>query len=432
MASIVIQRILDIIGRYFDDACLELVAPNGRTWTLGRGEPHGRVFLRDERVIWKILRNPRLSFGETYMNAEWEPENGDLRHILEVCVRMLSAAEIADRLNRFTRRLQGLLLEVNSLRDSKRNVHHHYEIDEQLYQSFLDPDLFYSCAYFKRPDLDLSAAQRAKCEHIARKLDLRPNARVLDIGCGWGGLAMYLAEEHGAHVTGITLAKEQADIAQRRIQERGLSDRVEIRVEDYRNMRGSFDGIVSVGMFEHVGRPQYPVFFRQVREMLAPDGVALLHSIGRLAPPGSTNAWIQKYIFPGGYSPAASEVLAAIEFTGLILNDFEVLRVHYAKTLAFWHQRFQAARPWLAERMGERFCRMWEFYLLASEQSFLWGQLAVFQLQMTRKLARLAITRDYLYTERNALPERNPLRAEQPATALESVTAARRVASGGR
>jgi cyclopropane-fatty-acyl-phospholipid synthase len=360
------------------------------------------------------------------MDGEWEPENGDLRHVLEVCVRMLSSAEISDRLDRILRRVQGLLLQINSPRSSRRNVHHHYEIDQQLYESFLDPGLFYSCAYFDRPDLDLTQAQRAKCQHIARKLDLRPNARVLDIGCGWGGLAMYLAEEHGAHVTGITLAQDQADVALQRVRERGLSDRVEIRVEDYRKTHGTFDGIVSVGMFEHVGRPQYPVFFNQIKRMLAQDGVALLHSIGRLAPPGSTNAWIRKYIFPGGYSPAASEVLTALEPTGLILADFEVLRVHYSKTLTHWYKRFQAARPRMVERMGERFCRMWEFYLLASEVSFLWGQLAVFHLQMVHQLDRLPITRDYLYREREGV------RAVRPAVPeLAEPVAARRIASRG-
>lgn len=250
--------------------------------------------------------------------------------------------------------------------------------------------------------MTLEDAQQEKCAHIARKLNLRGGARVLDIGCGWGGMAMYLAERYDASVVGITLSEEQAKVARARAAERGLQSQVEIRLEDYRKTTGQFDAIVSVGMFEHVGRPQYNAFFRRVRDLLTKNGTALIHSIGRSTPPGGTNPWIQKYIFPGGYIPAASEMTCGIERNHLILTDFEVLRVHYARTLNSWGQRFAASRDDIAARLGERFCRMWEFYLQASEMSFYWGDLVVFQAQMTRSLERLPFTRSYLYAGENA------------------------------
>ncbi|WP_068803697.1 SAM-dependent methyltransferase [Immundisolibacter cernigliae] len=389
------QAILDLIGRRCCAGAVEFVAPDGRRWRLGSGSPVA-VRVRDASVLWRMLRNPRLAFAEAYMDGHWEPLNGNLAEVLRVCVSNLDGLA-GPAAARWYNKLRAQLGELNTRRRALANVHHHYDVDYAVYRRFLDRDLHYSCAYFRSPDDSLEAAQQAKCAHIAAKLDLKPGARVLDIGCGWGSLAMYLAERHGVHCTGITLSQEQLKVAQQRARERGLQDRVEFRLQDYRDTTGAFDAIVSVGMFEHVGRPQYPLFFRRVRELLKPDGVALLHTIGRYSAGGGSDPWIRKYIFPGGYIPAASEVLAAVEAAGLIGTDLEYWRLHYALTLEHWNARFQAARADIAGHMGERFCRMWEFYLQACAACFRHGDLAVFQLQLTQTLDRLPVTRDYLY-----------------------------------
>lgn len=392
------QLLLDALGRGFEGGTLEFVTGSD-SWTLGRGEPHAVVRMRDAGVLREILMRPGLKFGETYMDHGWEPGDGDLLRVLEVGLKFEEDLEHRMK-GRRVRALLAQVLELNNPLASRHNVEHHYNLDADLYRRFLDAEMFYSCAYFERPDMSLEDAQQAKCALIARKLDLKPGMRVLDIGCGWGGLAIHLAQKHGVQVTGITLSSEQLAVAQQRVESLGLAGQIELRLEDYRQTAGRFDAIVSVGMFEHVGRPQYPVFFKRVHDLLEPSGTALLHTIGRLTPPGAGNPWIRKYIFPGGYIPAASETLAALEPSDLLLSDFEVWRLHYAYTLAEWNRRFQAARAHFAERFGERFCRMWEFYLLASEASFRWGGLCVFHLQMTRRLDRLPLTRDYLYAAR--------------------------------
>ena len=398
------QIALDWIGRQVRNGRLEFVAPDGRRWSLGHGEPRASVRVRDAGVLLRILRNPTLAFPETYMDGDWEPEDGDLRKVIEAATQVAAALD-GGRLAKITKSVGSRIGEWNTPLLARRNVSHHYDIDYALYSRFLDADLHYSCAYYPRDDMTLEQAQQAKCAHIANKLSLRPGMRVLDIGCGWGSLAMYLAEQHGVKVVGITLSKEQLAVAKQRTKERGLDRWVEFRLQDYRQTQDRFDAVVSVGMFEHVGRPQYASFFQHVFDRLSPDGVALLHTIGRSSEPGGTNAWVRKYIFPGGYCPAASEVLTALEPSKLILTDLEVLRLHYAKTLAAWHQRFQAARDFAKAQLGERFCRMWEFYLLSAEANFRWGELVVFQFQLTRDLLRLPLERSYLYSEQpeNAL-----------------------------
>lgn len=368
-------------------------------WHIGRGLPEARIRVRDRRALWKILVDPEMNLGSTWVDGAWQPVDCRLGDVLDIAVRIADADEVrTSAFVRTTRRLLNWLGELNTPWRSRRNVHRHYDLDLALYQSFLDRDLHYSCAYFGEGVCDLDTAQRAKCEHIAAKLDLAPGARVLDIGCGWGSLALHLAAHHGVEVTGITLSKEQRDVATERAARCGLAKRVEFRLEDYRETSGEFDAIVSVGMFEHVGRPQYRRFFERIHRLLRPDGTALIHSIGRAGPPGTTSRWIRRHIFPGGYIPAASEMVAAMEPSGLILADLEVLRLHYARTLAEWHRRFQAHRAAIADRFGERFCRMWEFYLLGSEASFRYGGLVVFQLQLARDLLRLPLTRRYLIT----------------------------------
>ncbi|SFF25744.1 cyclopropane-fatty-acyl-phospholipid synthase [Fontimonas thermophila] len=388
------QYLLDRIGRGFEQGRIEFAAPDGRTWTLGQGEPVAHVHLRDAGVLRHLLIHPALHFGEAYMNGLWTPADGDLRPVLRIAVRL--AAHLGRRAPAL-RRLLAYREEFNTPASSRRNAAHHYDIDFELYRRFLDEDLHYSCAYFAEDGMTLEQAQQAKCAHIARKLDLRPGARVLDIGCGWGSLALYLAQHHGAHVTGITLSQAQLEIARQRAQARGLGACVDFRLEDYRQTRGQFDAIISVGMFEHVGRPQYRRFFTQIAQLLAPDGTAVLHTIGRRSPSGGMNPWIRKYIFPGGYIPAASEVLAAIEPSGLVVADLEIWRRHYAYTLAEWHRRFAARAHELPARFDDRFRRMWSFYLLASEANFIEGELVVFQFQLCRRVDRLPLTRDYLY-----------------------------------
>jgi cyclopropane-fatty-acyl-phospholipid synthase len=275
-------------------------------------------------------------------------------------------------------------------------VAHHYDLSNELYALFLDDGLNYSCAYYRDPSDSLEVAQQNKLRHIAAKLRLVPGQRVLDIGSGWGSMAIYLAEASGADVTGVTLSVEQHALATERVRQRGLSDRVRFELKDYRHVTGRFDRIVSVGMFEHVGIGHFDEFFGKVSDLLADDGVALLHAIGRKGGPGVTAAWVRKYIFPGGYSPALSETLAAIERAGLWVTDIEVLRLHYALTLREWERRFQSNRARIAELLDERFCRMWEFYLIVSELSFTHGKHMNFQIQMTKQVGTLPLQRDYM------------------------------------
>ena len=371
------QPLLDRIGRGFEQGRIEFATTDGRSWTLGEGQPAVRVRLRDVAVLRRMLIDPALRFGEAYMDGGWDPEQGDLRAVLGVAIRYTRYLERRYGLPA-VRRLRSYLAELNSPISSLRNAAHHYNVDFEVYRRFLDDDLHYSCAYFAEYGMTLEQAQQAKCALIARKLDLTPGAHVLDIGCGWGSLAMYLAEHHGARVTGVTLSSAQLEIAQQRARARGLADHVDFRLQDYRDVDGRYDAIVSVGMFEHVGRPQYQRFFDQLAARLKPDGVALLHTIGRLSPPGTISPWIRKY-------------------SGLLLNDLEVWRHHYARTLQEWHRRFQDSLDHLPAALDQRFKRMWAFYLQASEASFVDGDLVVFHAQLSHRLDRLPLTRAYLY-----------------------------------
>jgi len=390
------QKILNWVSRGFDQSSLEFVAPGGRRWRMGAGPVGAQVQMREASVLRRLLKNPEMQFGEAYMDGDWTPENGDLLKVLQVGLNISAHRERLTPFRRLRRSLAAFA-ERNTPHLSRRNVAHHYDLDNEFYKLFLDTEMHYSCAYFEKPEMTLEQAQQAKCAMIARKLNLKCGARVLDIGCGWGGLSLYLARHFNARVTGVTLSVAQHALAQQRAKAEGLDKQVEFRLQDYRDTPGEFDAIVSVGMFEHVGRPQYQTYFDQINARLAPDGTALMHTIGRLSPPGRTNPWITKHIFPGGYIPAPSEVLPAIENSGLELNDLEVWRLHYAETLAEWNRRFQRVREQCAQRFGERFCRMWEFYLLASEASFRADSLVVFHFQLAHGRDRLPLTRDYLY-----------------------------------
>ncbi|MBL8807662.1 MAG: class I SAM-dependent methyltransferase [Rhodospirillales bacterium] len=364
--------------------------------------PTVTIRISDPIYYTRIARNPGLNVGEAYMDGALTVESGDIYDFLALAGLNLAAQprrRLFDALGGFVR----LLTQSNPLDRSRRNVAHHYDLSAALFENFLDADRQYSCAYFKSPQASLEEAQIAKKRHIAAKLLLQPGMRVLDIGCGWGGMAIELARSYDVLVHGITLSNEQLEIARQRARAAGLADRVQFTLSDYRELEGTFDRIVSVGMFEHVGVPQYDTFFRRVRDLLAPKGVALLHSIGRVDGPGVTNPWIRRYIFPGGYSPALSQVLPSVERSGLWTTDVEILRVHYAETLRHWRARFIANWPRLAGTYDERFRRMWEFYLAACEMSFRFDGLMVFQLQMSREIDTVPLTRDYMVDEERRL-----------------------------
>jgi cyclopropane-fatty-acyl-phospholipid synthase len=371
----------------------------------GAGEPV-TVRLADRGVEWRIALDPQLAVGEAYMLGRLILVEGQLYDFLALIARNIGTGGMPfARPIDLGRAVFRRLAQFNPVGRSRRNVAHHYDIDSRVYGLFLDSDRQYSCAYFE-PGADLESAQRAKKRHIAAKLRLAAGHRVLDIGCGWGGLALYLAEAAGCDVTGITLSEEQLRIARERAWRQSRPRTVRFELQDYRKVEGPFDRIVSVGMFEHVGVNHYRTFFRRVSELLTDDGVAVLHSIGRADGPGYTNPFIAKYIFPGGYFPALSEVVPAIERSGLYATDIEILRLHYAETLRAWRERFLAGRQQAVALKGEAFARMWEFYLAGAEAAFRYSGLIVFQIQLAKRVDTLPITRDYMYDTERLLTER--------------------------
>lgn len=398
---------------------LTVIDANGRTHVFtGSGGPSVSIRLHDRSLHWKLFLRPEICAGEAYMDGHLTVEDGSIYDFLDLVGRNIDAAGDDHPFDGVMRRLDiGLrrLQQFNPTGRARRNVAHHYDLSEAFYRLFLDGDQQYSCAYFLKPEDGLDQAQAQKRRHIAAKLLLEPGMSVLDIGSGWGGLALYLAERTGARVTGITLSAEQLAAAEARARAAGLSDTVSFALRDYREQTGSFDRIVSVGMFEHVGVNHYEAFFRQVHDRLAEDGVALLHTIGRVHVPGNTNPWIRKYIFPGGYSPALSEVMTAVERAGLWVTDIEILRLHYADTVRLWRQRFLANRKVAAELYDERFCRMWEFYLAAAEIMFRYLRCAVFQIQLARRQEAVPLTRDYIARTERALAAAEERRGERAA-----------------
>lgn len=378
---------------------LIVVGSDGNQRSYGRGSPMIVIRFRDRLAPLQLGLNPDFQLGQLYMDGRLTVENGTIADLLALLFVNLADAppNLLTDITRGWRRLTRRLAQFNPVSLSKQHVAHHYDLSDDLYDLFLDSDKQYSCAYFPTGHETLEEAQTAKKRHIAAKLNLnRPGLKVLDIGCGWGGLALDLAREHRADVLGITLSEHQAAIARSRAEMGRLASRCRFSLTDYRLLKGQFDRIVSVGMFEHVGVAYYPAFFAKVRQLMADDGVMLLHFIGRLDGPGSTNPWIRKYIFPGGYVPALSEVMTAVEKSGLLLTDVEVLRLHYAETLWEWRRRFMAHRDEAARLYDERFCRMWEFYLAGSEMAFRYGGQVVFQLQIAKNIDAVPISRDYM------------------------------------
>jgi cyclopropane-fatty-acyl-phospholipid synthase len=405
------RQILDrLLKRMIRKGGLAVIWPNGEKTAYGPDGTGGcTIKITDAKTIRAILLNPGLAVGEAYMAETLTPQDCSIYQVLEVLLSNLQAAGMSALPMMQARVVMGTMIrrlrQLNSAVRARRNVAHHYDLNGRLYSLFLDRDRQYSCAYFPRGDETLEEAQLAKKHHIAAKLKLdRPGLTVLDIGCGWGGMALTLAREYGARVTGITLSTEQLAEARARAEAEGLSDRVKFELLDYRAVRESFDRIVSVGMFEHVGINHYSTFFKVVKRALKPDGVALIHTIGRSDGPGTTNAWIEKYIFPGGYSPALSEMMAPIERSGLIATDVEVLRLHYAETLRHWRRRFAANQDAIATLYDERFCRMFEFYLAGSELAFRYQEHVNFQVQITRRQTAVSLVRDYITdTERQVM-----------------------------
>ncbi|MDQ2103453.1 SAM-dependent methyltransferase [Azospirillum isscasi] len=412
-----------LLGPAMTAGALDILGADGRRHRVGVGAPSLTLRLHDKALHRDLVVNPRLRFGEAYMDGRLSIEGGSIYDFLALlCAGPENVQGVLGNVREALAPALRLLQQSNPLRRSRRNAAHHYDLSRAFFELFLDRDLQYSCGYFPTPDTGLDEAQEAKKRHIAAKLLLQPGMRVLDVGCGWGGMALYLARATGAHVTGITLSTEQLAVARDRAERAGLGDRVRFELRDYRQMDGQMDGrfdrIVSVGMFEHVGVPHYRTFFARLRGLLAEDGVALLHSIGRSDGPGATNPWLRKYIFPGGYSPALSEVIPAVEKAGLWNTDVEILRLHYAETLRHWRERFLARRDEARAMCDERFCRMWEFYLAGAEISFRYQGHMVFQMQLARSLGAVPLVRDYMVHAEAALTDAAPASAHRPGASL--------------
>jgi cyclopropane-fatty-acyl-phospholipid synthase len=392
--------------RFVQSGTVEIVDAHGRLHRHSGGPgPHVRVKLHDPKLHLALALNPELRAGEAWMDGTLTIEEGSLRDLLTIFATNrahLRGLPLQKAVRAASKKLSRAF-QRNTLLKSRANVEHHYDLSNELYELFLDSGMNYSCGYFRSPDDTLDEAQQNKLRHIAAKLDLRPGHRVLDIGCGWGGMSLYLAEHFDVEVLGVTLSTEQQQLATARARERGLDHRVRFDLCDYRNVTGPFDRIVSIGMFEHVGVQYFEAFFSKVGALLSEDGAAIIHAIGRKGGPGSTGAWIRKYIFPGGYSPALSETFAAIEKSGLWVTDTEIWRLHYAETLLAWLTRFEANRPRIEEMMGARFCRMWEFYLMVSEFSFRYGKHMVFQIQLAKDVHALPLQRDYMFENEQRL-----------------------------
>ena len=378
-----------------------LIDANLKKYIIGKPKKENPIILKllDKKLHYKLLFYPDLYFGEAYSDGLLRIENGTLSDFLDIFLKSVGRSQI----NIFSKLLNSLrgsyrfFTNYNFVKKSKKNIAHHYDISESLYEFFLDPKRQYSCAYFKDENDSLEEAQNNKIDHIIKKLNLKPNQRVLDIGSGWGSLAIEIAKKTQCEIVGITLSENQLEYSNKKAKDMNLENQVEFRLIDYRQMDEKFDRIVSVGMFEHVGRKFYKKYFKQLSNLLNDDGVALIHTIGSVNPPRDPQPWITKYIFPGGYTPSLSELADPIEKSGLIISDLEVLRLHYSLTLRHWKERFLSKKDKILEMFDEKFFRIWEFYLTGCEMGFKWGGQVVFQFQLTKELKSTPITRNYIY-----------------------------------
>ena len=378
-----------------------LIDSNSKKFVIGNPIKENPIILKllDKSLNYKLLLNPDLYFGEAYTNGSLVIENGTLTEFLEIAIRNIGTQNI-NVYGKILNKLKGFyryLTNFNKGFISKKNVSHHYDISEKLYDLFLDTNRQYSCAYFKNENDSLEEAQANKIDHIIKKLNIKSDQKILDIGSGWGTLAINIAQKTKANVTGITLSKNQLEYSNNKAKELNLANQVEFKLMDYRQLNEKFDRIVSVGMFEHVGRKFYKSYFNKVSKLLKEKGVALIHTIGSSKPPRYPQPWITKYIFPGGYTPSLSQIARPIEDSGLVISDIEVLRMHYSHTLRHWKERFLSKKESVLEMFDEKFYRMWEFYLASCEIAFKWGDQVVFQLQLTKDNISTPTTRDYIY-----------------------------------
>ena len=378
-----------------------LVDADNNKYVIGIPIKENPIILKlfDKKLHYKLLFYPDLYFGEAYTNGSLKIENGTLTDFLNIALKNIGRSE-TNKFSKFINSLRGsyrFITNFNFVKKSKSNVAHHYDISDDIYELFLDSQRQYSCAYFKDENDSLETAQNNKIDHIIKKLNLKPNQRVLDIGSGWGSLALEIAKKSQCEVVGITLSENQFEYSKKKVKDMNLENQVEFRLIDYRQMDEKFDRIVSVGMFEHVGRKFYKKYFKQLSNLLNDDGVALIHTIGSVNPPRDPQPWITKYIFPGGYTPSLSELVNPIEKSGLIISDLEVLRLHYSLTLRHWKERFLSKKDKILEMFDEKFFRIWEFYLTGCEMEFKWGQQVVFQFQLSKELKSTPITRNYIY-----------------------------------
>ncbi len=379
---------------------LEIEFPGGEVRTFGQAsDSKVKVTINDFKTLRSLVLTPDPALGEAYMDKSIIIEDDNLYDLLSLLAKNISNQpdSLLSKFLAVNSKLRFWFQKSNLPTRSKKNVEHHYDLSPELYKLFLDEDQQYSCAFFQKEDDSLEQAQINKKQHISKKLLLEPGMTVLDIGCGWGGLSLSLAKHYDVNVLGITLSEEQKLIAEARASKEGLQDKVSFKILDYRTDCGTFDRIVSVGMFEHVGTRNYIDYFEAIRNKLKKNGIALIHTIGRMAPPGNNSPWLDKYIFPGGYSPALSEMVASVEKNYLCITDVEVWRLHYAKTLRHWHSRFTENEKLIREIYGDRFCRMWRYYLISSEISFRYYQHVVFQVQITKEQEAVPLTRNYLY-----------------------------------
>jgi cyclopropane-fatty-acyl-phospholipid synthase len=397
-----------MLAGYVNRGELTVIDHKGGTYRYGRPDPEFRpvtVRIADAGVVRDILRDPGLGAAETFRDGRLIVEQGDILDLVNI-IRGSHKWEDNAGANTFLKKggkIRHRLSQLNWRKQSRRNVAHHYDVGNDFYRLFLDADLQYSCGYFRDLDNSIEQAQLDKKTHVAAKLRLRPGLKVLDIGCGWGGLALYLHQVADVDVLGITLSKEQLDVARQRATDAGVADRVKFELIDYRDVTGRFDRIASVGMFEHVGQPFYQLYFRKVRELLAEDGIALIHTMARLGGPGTTDKFMLKYIFPGGYLPALSEIVAASEQAKLIMADCETWRLHYVHTIRHWYERYTDRREEIVALYDERFYRLWQFYLAASLTLFRDAAMGVYQLQYVRRRDATPLTRDYMFRDEERL-----------------------------
>jgi cyclopropane-fatty-acyl-phospholipid synthase len=379
---------------------LDIIDCKGKKYSFGKGNDYSKIRFTNKSIERKLFCNPDLYLGEGYMNGDIIIEKGNLDNLIKI---ITSAYYDFISKNFFFRAYENIsnifkpFQQINKLVTSKKNAAHHYDLNENMYRLFLDEDMQYSCGYFHNSNISLKQAQIDKKKHIIQKLQIKEGMSVLDIGCGWGGMALQIAKDTGANVKGITLSENQFATASRRAQEEGLNEKITFALQDYRHEKNSYDRIVSIGMFEHVGIKYFPIFFDKVNDLLKDTGIFLLHTIGQITEPSATSSWIRKYIFPGGYVPSLSEIILETEKLKINVTDVEILRMHYAYTLDHWYKKVINNKEKIIEMYGNEFLRMWEYYLLISKYSFINMGNVVFQIQIAKNINNLPLTRNYIY-----------------------------------